>query len=45
MAQWVKCLTLGFSSGRDLAVVGSSPISGVVLSEETVSDTLSLSFK
>ena len=34
VAQSVECLTLDFSSGHDLRVVGSSPASGSVLSTE-----------
>ena len=34
MAQSVKHPTLGFDSGRDLRVVGSSPALGSPLSEE-----------
>lgn len=43
MALSVKRQTLGVGSGRDLAVVGSSPVSGSVLSTESASDSLSLS--
>jgi len=32
VAQLVKCPTLGFSSGHDLRVVGSSPMAGSMLS-------------
>ena len=38
----VKCLSLDFSSGHDLRVVGLSPILGSVLSVESVADSLSL---
>jgi len=31
VAQWVKCLTLDFGSGRNLRVVRSSPTSGSML--------------
>ena len=43
MAQSVKCPTLDFGSGCDV-VVGSSPALGSVLSVESLSDYLSLSF-
>jgi len=35
--QSVKCLTLGFGSGHDLRVMGSSPESGYALSGEPAS--------
>ena len=35
VAQSVKCWTLGFGSGHDLGVVGSSPTSGSMLSVES----------
>ena len=35
VAQWVKRLTLNFSSGHDLRVVGLSPSSGSVLRLES----------
>ena len=41
VVQSVKHLTLGFSSGRDLRVVRSSPESGSVLSAESAWDSLS----
>ena len=41
--QSVKWPTLGFGSGPDLTVVGSSPTSGSALSEEFAWDSLSLS--
>ena len=34
MAQLVKCLTLGFSSGHDLRVMKLSPVSGSMLGVE-----------
>ena len=43
MAQPVEHLTLGVSSGPDLRVTGSSPVSGSMLSVESASDSLSLS--
>ena len=43
MVQSVQHLTLDFSSGRDLKVVGSSLMSGSELSVESASDSLSLS--
>ena len=42
MAQLVKRLTLGFSSGHDLRVVRSSPTLGSVLSEVSAWDSLPL---
>ena len=41
MAQSVELLTLHFNSGHDLRVVGSSPMSGSVLCEESAGDYLS----
>ena len=35
MAQSVECQALGFGSGHDLRVVGSSPTLGSVLSRES----------
>ena len=35
MAQWVKHPTLGFTSGHDLRVMGSSPTLGSVLNGES----------
>ena len=35
MAQFIKWLTLGFSSGHDLSILGFSPVSVSVLSEES----------
>ena len=43
VAQSVKYPILGFGSGHDLAIVGSSPKPGSVLSSESASDSLSLS--
>ena len=43
MEQSVKHPTLGFGSGPDLRVMGSSPGSGSVLSAESARDSLSLS--
>ena len=40
MAQLVKHPTLDFSSGHDLMAVGSSPMSGSVLSVESAWDSL-----
>ena len=42
MAQSVERLTLDFSSGHDPRVLGSSPMSGSVLSVEPTWDSLSL---
>ena len=36
MAQLVEPLTLGFGSGHDLRVEGSRPVSGSLLSKESV---------
>ena len=44
MAQSVKCPTFGFGSGCDLAIMGLSSAYSSVLSAESVSDSLSLSF-
>ena len=41
MAQSVKHSTLDLGSGHDLRVVGSSPMSGSVLSVESAWDSLS----
>ena len=35
VAQSVKCLTLGFSSGHDLRDLGSSPMMGSMLNAES----------
>ena len=43
VAQWVKCLTLGFRSGHDLRPVGASPTSGSLLHEDSDSLCLSVS--
>ena len=40
MAQSAKRQTLGFGSGYDLRVMGSSPMLGSVLSSESASDFL-----
>ena len=42
MAQSVKHLTLGFSSGHDLRVMRLSPVSSSVLGMESAWDSLSL---
>ena len=42
MAQLVKCPTLGFGSGHDLRVMGSSLEPGSLLSGESAQDSLSL---
>ena len=39
MAQSVKRPTLDFGSGRDLRVVGSSPMSGSMLSKESAGNS------
>ena len=41
--QSVKCLTLGFGSGHDLMIFGSSPASGFMLSSESTWNSLPLS--
>ena len=43
VAQSVGHLALGFGSGHDLLVVGSSPASGSLYSVESASDSVSLS--
>ena len=43
MAQLVECLTLGFGSGYNPRVMGSSPVSGSALNMEPAWDSLSLS--
>jgi len=41
VAQSDECLTLDFRSGRDLRVVGLSPLSGSALGMESAWDSLS----
>ena len=43
MAQLVEFLTLGFGSGHDLVVVGSSPVMGSVLTPSLHAHALSVS--
>ena len=43
VAQSVKCPSLGFSSGHDLTVLSSSPMSGSVLTGRSLLGILSLS--
>ena len=42
VAHPVGCLTLDFGSGRDIRVMGSSPLAGSMLSAESTRDSLSL---
>jgi len=42
VVQLVKHPTLGFGSGADLGVMGSSPMSGFALSVESAGDSLPL---
>ena len=44
MAQSGNHPPLGFSSGHDLVVVGSSPVLGSAFNAESASDYLSLSY-
>ena len=43
MARGLSVVLLVISSGHDLRAVGSSPVSGSVLSAESASDSVSLS--